>query len=415
MPDRIWVVSELYYPEQSATGYFLTNIAEGLALHHPVNVICGQPTYSARGTRAPFRQEYHGVDIFRGWSTTFDKDILFGRVMNLVTLTVSVFLIALRHFRAGDRVLVVTNPPSLPFLVSLACALRRAHCILLIHDVYPDVLVATSMWRRNSPPIRFLDWLNVRLYQSMEWIIVLGRDMRRLVLKKLAHNHNRISIIPNWGDVDKVVPLQKKDTRLIRELGLSEKFVIQYSGNIGRTHGLESLIDTALLLRDHSDVHFLFIGSGAKKPWLEKTVNEHGLNNVTVLPLQPRDELCQSLNSCDVAVISFVPGMAGVSVPSRMYNILAAGKPIIAVAEDDSELALVVREEGIGWVVSPNQPVKIGEAVLQARNEPEILKRMGQKAREVAEKKYSKPTVMEAYRDLMEQVRRTTAVVENTT
>ncbi|MDH3253246.1 MAG: hypothetical protein OEM41_10670, partial [Ignavibacteria bacterium] len=101
--------------------------------------------------------------------------------------------------------------------------------------------------------------------------------------------------------------------------------------------------------------------------------------------------------------------------PSRMYNILAAGKPIIAVAEDDSELALVVREEGIGWVVSPNQPVKIGEAVLQARNEPEILKRMGQKAREVAEKKYSKPTVMEAYRDLMEQVRRTTAVVENTT
>lgn len=414
MSDRIWVVSELYYPEQSATGYFLTNIAEGLALHYPVNVICGQPTYSARGTRAPFRQSYHGVDIFRCWSTTFDKDILFGRVMNLVTLTVSVFLRAVRHLRAGDRVVVVTNPPSLPFLVSLACMFRRAHCILLIHDVYPDVLVATSMWRRTSPPIRFLDWLNVRLYQSMTWIIVLGRDMRKLVLQKLAPGDDRVTIIPNWGDVDQVVPLRKEDTRLIRDLGLGKKFVIQYSGNIGRTHGLESLIESALLLRDNQDIHFLFIGSGAKKPWLEKTVKERGLLNVNVLPLQPRDELCQSLNSCDVAVISFVPGMAGVSVPSRMYNVLAAGKPIIAVADEESELALVVREEEIGWVVSPNQPDRIREAILQAKNQPETLQRMGQKAREIAEKKYSKPAVMEAYRDLMQQVCPPSPVMETT-
>ncbi len=413
MSDRIWVVSELYYPEQSATGYFLTNIAEGLALQYPVHVICGQPTYSARGTRAPFRQSYHGVQILRCWSTTFDKDILFGRIMNLVTLTVSVFLRAVRHFRAGDRVIVVTNPPSLPFLVSLACRLKRAQCLLLIHDVYPDVLVATSMWRQSSPLIRFLDWLNLRLYRSMAWIIVLGRDMRGLVLRKLLRNDGRISIIPNWGDVDQVVPLRKEDTPLIRELGLTKRFVVQYSGNIGRTHGLESLIDAALLLRDQPDIHFLFIGSGAKKPWLEKTVNEHGLVNVTVLPLQPRNELCQSLNACDVAVISFVPGMAGVSVPSRMYNILAAGKPIIAVTDEESELALVVKEEEIGWIVPPNRPEKIKEVTLLARNDPETLQRMGRKAREVAEQKYSKSAVMEAYRALMQQVP-PTSVVEAT-
>jgi glycosyltransferase involved in cell wall biosynthesis len=207
-----------------------------------------------------------------------------------------------------------------------------------------------------------------------------------------------------------VVPLRKEDTRLIRDLGLAKKFVVQYSGNIGRTHGLESLIDAALLLRDQPDIHFLFIGSGAKKPWLEKTVNELGLVSVTVLPLQPRDELCQSLNACDVAVISFVPGMAGVSVPSRMYNILAAGKPIIAVADEESELALVVREEGIGWVVPPNQPAKIREAALQARNDPETLRHMGRKARAVAEQKYSKSAVMEAYRALMQQVPPSSAV-----
>jgi glycosyltransferase involved in cell wall biosynthesis len=403
MSSTIWVVSELYYPEQSATGYFLTNIAEGLSLRHTVNVFCAQPTYSARGTRAPFREIYHGVEIFRCWSTTFDKDILFGRIVNLVTLSVSVFLMALRRFGSTDRVIVVTNPPSLPFAISAACWLRGAEKVLLIHDVYPEVLVAASMWRRNSAIVRILDWLNKRLLRGMDWIIVLGRDMKGLVISKLRQQ-DRVSIIPNWGDIDQIVPVPKGETRLVKELELTNKFIVQYSGNIGRTHGLESLVGAAEVLRNKDEIHFLFIGSGAKKPWLEKIVQERALANVTVLPMQPRKDLCQSLNACDVAVISFVPGMAGVSVPSRMYNILAAGKPIIAVADNDSELALVVREESVGWVVPPNEEGALSEAILEARNNAEIRKEMGDRARRVATEKYSKETVINAYLELMERI-----------
>jgi colanic acid biosynthesis glycosyl transferase WcaI len=144
---RLWVVSELYYPEETSTGHFLTHIAEGLAAHYPVSALCSQPTYSKRGSRAPRREVRHGVEIHRGLGTTFDKDVLPGKLANALTISLSLFLTALRRFRRGDVALVVTNPPFLPFLTRLACALRGARCVLLIHDVYPETLIAAG-WTR---------------------------------------------------------------------------------------------------------------------------------------------------------------------------------------------------------------------------------------------------------------------------
>jgi glycosyltransferase involved in cell wall biosynthesis len=155
------------------------------------------------------------------------------------------------------------------------------------------------------------------------------------------------------------------------------------------------------MLREHGDIHFLLIGSGAKASWLKDTANERGLGNVTILPHRRRDELADSLNACDVAVISFVRGMAGVSVPSRMYNVLAAGKPIVAAADADSELAQVVLEERVGWVVEPGRPERMAQAILAAREATEERTAMGTRARAVAEQKYTLDNVIAAYRALV--------------
>ena len=184
-------------------------------------------------------------------------------------------------------------------------------------------------------------------------------------------------------------PLPRSENALFGHLGLANKFVIQYSGNIGRTHGIEYLIQCAEQMRNDSPLHFLFIGFGGKKAWLKQAVEDRGLKNVTILDYRLRSELRYSLNACDIAIISLARGMAGVSVPSRMYNVMAAGKPIIAVADAASELAQVIRDEDIGWVVEPGNVAALKAAIIEAMGNPDRLIQMGLRARRAAETKYS--------------------------
>lgn len=400
--QRVWVVSELFYPEETSTGYLLTKIAEGLAPEFDVLVLCGQPGYSGRGTRAPRVESYRGMTIFRSWSTTLDKNVLPFRIVNLITISSSIFVGLLRRLRRDDEVIVVTNPPLLPFFTEFACWLRGASCLLLIHDVYPESFVAAGLFSQDSVMTKLAEWLTRKLYRAVERVIVLGRDMERLVLKKLGSGASRIVVIPNWADADEITPSARDNNPLLDELGLGDdRFVIQYAGNMGRTHGIEALLDAAVLLKEETGYQFLFIGSGAKKSWLEEQVAHHELRNVVILPNRPRSDQAIFLNACDVAIISFLTGMAGVSVPSRMYNVMAAGKPIIAVCDDDSEPALVVREENIGWVVAPGDAPAIADVVRAARSDRQRLTEMGARARAAAVAKYPLSRAVESYSALL--------------
>lgn len=399
MPERVFVLSELYLPAETVTGFMMGKIAEGLAARHSVSAICGYPVNHG-GNRISATEDRNGVTVERCAGTKFNKNNVWLRTINLLTISFSIFFKAIWRIHKGDKVLVVTNPPSLPFFASIVCKLRGAKCYLLIHDLYPEVLTTTGLLDPKSLTARFLGWLNTWLYEQMEWVIVLGRDMDRIVARRFHPEKPRAVIITNWADVDEIVPLPRNGNSFLAQLNIAEKFVVQYSGNMGRTHGVETLLEASKLLRERDDVHVLFAGEGAKKQWLDQSVKLNGLKNVTVLPLQPREKLCELLNACDAAVISFIPGMAGVSVPSRMYTIMAAGKPIIAVADNDSELALVVREEEIGWVVPPDRADLLVEAIQKAHSEPDVVREMGRRARKVAEQKYSFNKILQSYQEL---------------
>jgi len=399
MKPRLIVCSELYYPDESATGYVLTRIAEGLSEDFAVHVVCGFP--ADNGRRVAQREERKGVTIERCVSTRFNKNIVVARFLNIVTVTLSIFWKAMRRIAADDSVLVVTNPPTLPFAAWAACWFRGARCYLLIHDVYPEVLTVTGMLRRSSLAASVLGWCHRKLYRSVDAIVVLGRDMHRLVMRKVQPHQPRIALITNWADLEEIVPSPRKKNRLLEKLDLSEKFVIQYSGNLGRTHGIELMLEAAKLLREDPTVHFLVIGSGAKKEWLEEGVRNERLANVTLLPPQRRLELPDVLNACDVALIPFVPGMAGVSVPSRMYNVMAAGKPIIAVADEASEIAMIVREERIGWLIPPDRPDLLAETIRRATLDSAELREMGRRSRATAEREYGLDRVLASYRTLL--------------
>jgi glycosyltransferase involved in cell wall biosynthesis len=396
---RLWVLSELYYPEETSTGYVVTRIAEGLAADFDVRVLCSQPTYASRGIRAPDTEVRNGVTIRRCPSTTLDRTVRVYRLLNMLTISVSQWVVAVASVRRDDLVLVVTSPPLLPFVVATVARLRRASLFLLVHDVYPDALTASGLISRTGFLAKRLRRLSQWLYGSALRIIVLGRDMKCLVETVMRVPGDRIAIIPNWADAETIRPTKRAENALLAQLGLTDKFVVQYTGNMGYTHGLECLVGAMEKLRTDEDVFFLFIGAGVKKAWLHAKVREFDLPNVSVLH-RSRSDQPNILNACDVAIITFVAGMAGVSVPSRMYNIFAAGKPVIAVADDESELAVVVRDERLGWVVPPGDADGIVQAVLAARRQPDVLLDMGRRARAVAER-YSLSSVIEAYRRLL--------------
>jgi len=392
-------VTELYYPEMTSTGYYLTKIAEGLAEELDVKVLCGQPNYSARGIKASTHEFHKGVEIFRLFGTTLDKNVIFFRLINMLSLSFSVFLSLLTKLAKGDLVLVVTTPPSLPFVVALSSLIKGASYILLIHDNYPEVLVATGKARENSFLVKLLNFLNNWLYKNSSKIVVVGRDMLKLMERKTERLEVSLSFIPNWAELENVEPYPKRENELLNELGIGDKLVLLYAGNMGYPNDIESIVECARQLNRDERFCFIFLGSGVKQKWLEREAAN--LSNIIVLPPRPRSEQKIFLNACDVAVVSLIKGMWGVSVPSRTYNLLAAGKPILALVEKGSEVDLIIEEEKIGWVVEPGNPRKLLEKILQIYESRNELYEMGIRARKAALEKYSAERAIKKYKALL--------------
>lgn len=413
--QRIWILSELYFPEQTSTGYILTKIAEGLAQEYEVKVITGPATNFLNRDLYPDYEVKNGVEIFRCQSTVFNKDFFWGRLVNLVTQSTSILWKAAKLCQHKDVILVVTNPPLLPFVALLLKWWKNCQFVLLIHDVYPEVLVAAKLCSSSSLIARLGRIATTLLYTQASKIITLGRDMTKIVNEKLSPSTNnsrienistKIYLIPNWAEHETVRPGDRNNNLLLQELECGERFVILYAGNMGKTHGIEDLAEVANILQVNSNIHFVVVGFGAKKKWLEEYAKSENLQNMSIISLsaRPRCEQSVSLNAGDVALISYVPGMAGVSVPSRMYNQMAAGKPIIAVADDWSEIAEVVREEQIGWVIKPGDVKGLVNTIQFAAANRDLCLQMGMRAAEVAKSKYNFVQTNQAYKKLFQEI-----------
>jgi colanic acid biosynthesis glycosyl transferase WcaI len=397
---KLWIVSEVYYPEYTSTAYALTVIAGGLSDRYDVRVLCGQPTYAVRGVKAAKNEIHEGVPIRRCWGATGNKDRLFFRIVNLITISLSLFIQCLWRLRRGDRVLVVTNPPVLPFFVVAVCRLRGSRCLLLVHDVYPEFAVAAGVLKSQSLLARVWAAMTRRLCQNVDQIAVLGRDMQEIIRRKRGRNPEDVHVITHWASLKDIYPTLRQENRLLRECGLLDKFVFQYAGNMGPVHDVEMFIRAAQLVSDLPNVHFLVIGSGGRLPLLKELIRTTGLSNFTVLPPRPRKEAVEFLNACDVALSIFVPGMYGVSVPSRIYDILAAAKPILAVTESGSELGLLLEEEQIGWVIPPRDAERFAQTIREIYAQRDQVAVIGRRARETVERKYRPDQIIQTFDDV---------------
>lgn len=380
----LWIISELFYPELTSTGYYLTEIAKGLTPDANVNVVCSQPNYAAKGLKAPANETYEGVRIRRVISTLLNKNYPILKVFNMLTFGVSVFAYCLFNFRAGHTVLVVTTPPNIPFIVAVVSLIKGTGYFLLIHDNYPEILIAAGLIKENSLVSRFLTFVNRWVYKHASGIIVVGRDMREMLELKTAGLDVPITCIPNWAELESVCPGPRDENEIIQDLGLERKLILLYAGNMGPPNDLETIIKAAERLVDENAVHFIFLGGGSKRRWLERVVKEKGLENVTLLQPSPRANQRLFLNACDIGIVSLVKGMRGVSVPSRTYNLMSAGKPLLAIAEEGSEIDLLVKENKIGLTVPPDSPEAFESAVRYILEHRGELQKMGFRSRSTA-------------------------------
>ena len=400
---RLWVVSEVYYPELTSTGYYLTAIAEGLADSFDVKALCGQPNYSSRGVKAPKRELHNGVEIYRASGTRLNKNNVILKLVNMLTLSLSMLFHSVSKFRRGDRILVVTTPPTMPFLIAAASLLRGSPYTLLIHDAYPEVMAAVGTVKRKSFFYKTIDYFNRWLYKHARKIIVVGRDMKNLISKKSSGLNISIDYIPNWAEIDDVKPRQRSENLLITELGIENKLIVLHAGNIGYPTDVDTLIDVMKTLNGDDRFHFVFIGSGVKRHLLENAIDKFDLINLSLLDPRPRGEQIDFLNACDIGLVSLVKDMYGAAMPSKTYNIMAAGKPVLALTDEGSELALVIDESRIGWHLEPGDANALRATLDEIYERRSELWSIGNRAREAAERDYSLSTAIARYREALKQ------------
>lgn len=399
----IWIISEVFHPEETATAHYMTNIATGLTSTHRVRAI-SILFKSARSQSVPPEENYRGVEITRFLLPGLNKNKLFQRLLMVALSTTTLLLASLFKVRRGDVVLVVTNPPTLPLLLAPIMFLKGAKVILRVDDVYPDALVVANLTQHGSPLYKLALKANILLYRVSSRIVTLGRDMQCVIRARLPKSHQgKVEFIPNWSDLEDIHPSSRSDNPLLKELGIQDKFVILFAGNIGRVQGIPSIIEAASLLQEHPEICLLFIGTGAQEALLRQEMAKRNLMNILLLPNQPRESQHLFLNACDITMLSLAPNMLGMGVPSRLYNYMAAGKPVIGVVEIESEPGRVIDEEKIGWVVPPGDPHLLAEVILQA-SRSSLLAEMGYRAREAALLHYSQKRIVSMYSELADSL-----------
>ena len=398
---RILFLNRSYWPDTEATGQLLTALCEGLTDAFDVHVLAGQPNVSSADGDWQETNVRNNVTIHRVQHSTWSKRNMMLKGLNFVSF-VRACQRQIHHLPQPDIVIFETDPFLLPFVASRFQRASNCKMVGYLQDIYPDVAVALRKVSNNWV-IRKLRQKLFNIYRRCDRMIVLSSDMRRLLLDDGVASE-RISIIPNWADTDQISPVDSSENRFRDKYQLRGKFVAMYSGNLGLTQRLEEFVEAAAIVRDDSDIQFVFVGQGARRKDLERQVDSLGLSNVIFCDYQPLEELSHSLSAADLHLIPLTAELSRCLMPSKLYGILAAGRPYLTNAPQDSELYEITHGERVGVAVEAGSPQVIADAIRDAKNSTEKLSQMGQRARRLAEEKYSRNHSVAAFSKLLTEV-----------
>jgi glycosyltransferase involved in cell wall biosynthesis len=395
-PGKILLVTQHYAPFPSTTSGYMTDIAKALAQKSRVVVISSSP--DSASTSPPTPGEPEVIEIRSWWPK---KSALVSRSFAAVLFSFQVFVAVMKHARSEDVLLCVTTPFTLPYTVALAARLRKAASAVIIYDLYPDTLVMAGFLGASSILTKWLRSANQVMFHWLDAIVIIGRDMSVKLLGYPQMTAAKLNLIPNWATL--AVRYRELDPENSYRRQCGGRFVVAMSGNAGFTHDPESVFEAARILKDNADIKFMLSGEGVGWTKLNEMQAASPLPNVTLIERVPESELESFLSAGDIWIVPYRRNNTGVSVPSRIYNLLAIGRPIIICSEPDAEAAILMREEDIGWVTPPEDPHAIAEAVSLAASATAGTAEKGHRAVMVASR-FTRQIALNAYCDLMDRL-----------
>lgn len=378
---RIVLVNRYFHPDESATSRMVSSLAFGLAAEGvEVEIVTGRYRHDAPEWAMQRRETIDGVAVHRIATSHFGRSRLMGRAADYASFHASVSLWCLANIRRGDIVIACTDPPLLSVSLAASIAARGGLLVNWLHDVFPEVAIELGLLERRSLVARLAlaarDWSLRRAVRNVVPTLAMARGLRG---RGIADE--TLAIIPYWSEEDEIRPVAPSDNALKREWGLEDRFVVGYSGNFGRAHEFATLLDAAETLRDEAQIRFLMIGGGHGRVQVEQEIERRGLANVILRPLQPRDRLAESLSVADVHLISLLPALEPYVIPSKLYGIMAAGRPVLFIGAGDGEVATTLRTHEFGQAVSIGQGAALAAKITALQTNRPACEAMGRNAR----------------------------------
>ncbi len=393
---HILLLNEYYPPDTSATAKMAAQVAETLAKSHKVTVVAGRPSYDP-DEFYPYkilrRDTRNGVVVERVGSTAYPRHQMKRRVSNYLSY------LALAVPRAlairPDVVLAMTDPPVAGIAGAFIARLAGRPFVYNIRDLYPDMAIGGDIVPPNGWADRW-EKMHRNALKRAARVIVLGDDMRNRILAK-GVAPERVVVVRDGTSFPASMPA--KSDPVVQEIRSGFPFVALHAGNLGFYGAWGTLLKAAEMLRNENAA-LVFVGDGANRASLEASAA--GLPNVRFLPFRPFEQVPHVMMAGDVHIVTIKRGLEGVVVPSKLYSILAAGRPVLAVAPDSSDAARIVTESGCGLAADPDDPVAVAKAICELRSDPARLCEMGRRARETAEK-YARVNELQLFAGIIEQ------------
>jgi len=402
---KLWILTELFYPDQTSTSFIISKIADKMADKYDVMVITDSYLYQENKFSAISKFQINKeIKVLRVKSKKSDKNNLVQRTGKVTSLSFKLAKALWKNACEGEKVLIVTNPAPLLVLLSCIKKIKKFQLYVLVYDVFPENTIPSGIFKScNSILYKIISSIFNRAYSVADGLIVLGRDMKKVVEVKVkdAKRKPSVKIIENWADIEGIRPYTEKP-EILKERYKDSFITIQYAGNIGRVQGLERFL-ALFNLSSNKHLYFDLWGNGALFDQLNNWAIMHKIDNrVHFHGSYSREDQNEILNSTDLAIVTLSKGMYGLGVPSKTYNILAAGKPILFIGDLDSEIALLIKEEEIGFCFSPEDD----EGTINFLNSLTVdflpeLEAKGRKARIVAERQFSEEKILSKYLEMI--------------
>ncbi len=360
MSKKLFLITEFHSSSQNSTGYLIEKLYHALLRQKDFEtvLITKKDENITSLPNAIYVQQ-----------SGYQKSRLVSRIWHELSLNSKFLIKSLKNINSDDLVITGTNPTFLLFIIFFLKKYRNFDWVLLIHDVFPENLVASKTLSEESLTYKLSKMVFDKIYASPNKVITIGKDMQQLINKKAKRND--AEIVPNWIDVEDIAVQSKNNNKILQQLGLSDtkKVVFSFFGNIGRVQGLEELIQAINQMKESENAEFVFIGDGAYVDRLKILISESGKDNVVYYGRVEQQEKSMGLNACDISIVTLADGMLGLGVPSKAYYSMAADKPLFCIMDKKSEIYTMVEECNIGWAVEPNNIQEVAQALDQAVRE----------------------------------------------